>query len=170
VSFTIKPVQRNRIIAALVATITGYLLYEAALTLKTAKSQSQSALTQAELATIDKAIQSYSAEYGTYPIVNKIGIQQPISEVYEVLNGRTGELGDKMNPRRLCYLSFSRTKDGIPLDPYGNPYHVAMDVTASGTLTLGGIVRKQRVFIWSNGPNGIDENGAGDDIGSVSEK
>lgn len=47
-------------------------------------------------------------------------------------------------------------RDALPVDPWGNGYHFAMEVPPGKS--------KPRPKLWSSGPNGVDENGGGDDV------
>lgn len=55
--------------------------------------------------------------------------------------------------------------EGERLDPWGNPYHVALDNHKDGRISINGIeVPSMNVIAWSNGRNGTNEFGGGDDI------
>jgi len=70
--------------------------------------------------------------------------------------------------------------DGEFLDPWGTPYHIRIDFDAEpifdkegdivyknkGEIILGDKKIKERIIIWSSGPNKINEFGKGDDIKS----
>lgn len=70
-------------------------------------------------------------------------------------------------PAAIEDLTKSYEKDGItvqpqlaevPKDPWGNPFNYTFPGTHHGDLN------STKPDIWSNGPNGNDENGSGDDI------
>ncbi len=51
------------------------------------------------------------------------------------------------------------------LDPWGNAYRLYLDVDGDGSVTVGPRRVKARLYMYSVGPNGVDDFGQGDDIG-----
>ena len=61
-----------------------------------------------------------------------------------------------MNPERFVFLEICdyEIENGEYIDPWGNPYHFVFD-TRNGS---------EQFYMWSNGQNGINEFGEGDDV------
>ena len=71
----------------------------------------------------------------------------------------------KINPRRIPYLEASFNDDGLVVDPWGNRFRVMIDSDFDGAIPApDGTVMQTAVLVWSLGPNGKDEGGAGDDL------
>ena len=57
------------------------------------------------------------------------------------------------------------TSDGLVVDPWGNRFRVMIDSDFDGAIPApDGTVMQTAVLVWSLGPNGKDEGGAGDDL------
>jgi len=70
--------------------------------------------------------------------------------IYKLQNGGLpGSLGNLLEPSD-AYPQGCLGRDSLPVDPWGNGYHYSQ--------------RGAGYMIWSNGPNGADEQGGGDDI------
>jgi len=82
---------------------------------------------------------------------------------YRVVNNNYPEDGNRNLISSLCpdYIIFEpkETKDGLLIDPWGNPY-------VYQRYEPGDNLRWHTYVIYSVGPNGIDEDGYGDDIGN----
>ena len=52
------------------------------------------------------------------------------------------------------------------MDPWGHAYHIAMDVGGKGAVNVGHNEIRAKIAVWSDGPNGVNEFGEGDDIAS----
>ena len=60
-----------------------------------------------------------------------------------------------------------RIKDGRLVDRWNRPLHIAADLDENGHVVIGtGEVEDMRVIVWSNGPDGKNDYGEGDDIRS----
>lgn len=56
------------------------------------------------------------------------------------------------------------TRTGRLLDPWKHPYNVVANWKGDGEIVVGTKRVHAGVVVWSNGPNGINEFGDGDDI------
>ena len=134
-----------------------------------------------DISIIVSGLVEFVKEYGYPPICEK---QQDIqsSEIYKVLLGtkwdyeypRT-ELIGKLNPKMLNFvpsLVGRATVNEYLIDPWGNPYNVALDTDNDGRTFIQKVYWNCEITvlinspfaIWSNGPNGKDELGQNDDI------
>ncbi len=52
-----------------------------------------------------------------------------------------------------------------PTDPWRGQYQLYLDVDGDGYVTVGARKVQARFYMYSVGPNGVDEFGQGDDIG-----
>ncbi len=95
-----------------------------------------------DVAEIDLALELYWMTYGRYPNANKV-------EICHIL------LGDNIkdqNPRKIPYLEADPSELNSLrqfIDPWGQPYHIEI---------------RELPVVYSFGPDGIDQQGAGDDI------
>ncbi len=103
---------------------------------------------KATIASIETAVAGYEGDMGAYP-------QSGIDNLVKALQEDPGNV-DWGGP----YMEFKQDelKDGKLLDPWGNPYVY---------LSVNGGAPQHRLHsfdLWSLGPNGVDDSGAGDDI------
>ena len=136
-----------------------------------------------------KAVGTYSAEYGRYPVARDNGSQsardaevetdQALMNVLLASDEASGPGG--LNPRGLPFISANRassdrnprdgmvytpTGGGTLYDPWGNLYRLIIDVDRNNRCKVpsgDGVVAKD-VLVWSLGPNGKDDRGGGDDV------
>jgi len=155
--------------------------------------QDQAKRTQAknDLSQIVTAVNAYYTEYGKYPLVADDTPITVDNTLFDVLRNVTGTTpGNASNPRGIVFISPPYVKDpanprsgiatqnatvngvliptGSFVDPWGNPYRVAIDGTydnqianpytantgaGPSPLTIG-------VIAWSLGKDGLGGNGA----------
>ena len=136
-----------------------------------------------------KAVGTYSAEYGRYPIAAdersqargdaEVDSGRALMDVLMAADEETGPGG--LNSRAEPFFTTSRratkekprggvvatpTGGGTLYDPWGNLYHLIIDVDRNHRCDLpsgDGMVAKD-VLVWSFGPDGIDDRGEGDDV------
>ena len=130
---------------------------------------------------IANAVKAYYAEYQKYPVApsnthGPVVFSTDNNLLLNVLRDRTGaKSGNALNPRDVVYLDLPLAKDqdhpasglqsstGILFDPWGTPYHIAIDASGEGELNgkfpipgfysdVGPI--KAGVIAWSYGKNG----------------
>ena len=122
---------------------------------------------------IHTALIQYRTDYGKWPLAEQTVEQWETAadeEVYDRLiavlavEGESEWIG-KINPRRTVYLEAAFNDDGLVVDPWGNRYRVMIDSDFDGEIPApDGTVMTAAVLVWSLGPNGKDEAGAGDDL------
>jgi len=120
---------------------------------------------------LESALLRYRSDYERWPILDGQKAEQDNAEIVAILTADPhNDLVPKYNPAKVKFLQLGAAKirDGAILDPWNNPYHIALDVEGKQEITIGQKKIPARVAIWSNGPNGIDEQGDGDDIVSWS--
>ena len=121
--------------------------------------------------------------YGQYPIVSDKSDEQGGS-VLNVLGGVKWISGDPMyeyvgtlNPKLINFIEYfmgRKTVNDMILDPWGEPYHIAIDTNGDGITEIQLLYAEAEIIerveapfaIWSNGPNRKNELGRGDDIAS----
>ena len=79
--------------------------------------------------------------------------EQTLPEIVEGLNPSGELMGLQKDYRGKLFV-----------DAWGNRVHVHVDHDRDGLIHLRNKVIKDEVFVWSSGPNGISEQGDGDDI------
>jgi hypothetical protein len=100
-------------------------------------------------------------------------IERDRSRSIETLCATTPSTNTNLNARLARVLtevggiSFKTDSRGLLCDAWGRPLNVVYRNEIS-TTNLGGslVATTNSLFIWSCGPNGLNENGAGDDITS----
>ena len=122
---------------------------------------------------IQVALKQYRSDYGKWPLAVQAVEQweKPAEEgVYDKIMAALGVEGedawiDAINPRRVVYLEANFNDDGLVLDPWGNRFRVLLDSDFDSKVPVpDGTVMTASVLVWSVGPNGMDEGGAGDDL------
>ncbi|MEZ5303711.1 MAG: hypothetical protein R3F11_24165 [Verrucomicrobiales bacterium] len=108
------------------------------------------------------AIEAFAAHYGTLPFSKQTSEEQFATTLGHELNGvRPGTSGKNREA-----IVFWEVPAGEQIDPWGNRYHFALDHDNDGVVNPGADPINRDFAIWSDGPNGIDEHGGGDDIKS----
>lgn len=124
-------------------------------------------------------IKQYRLAYGTYPIINNNRDEQSGEDIMDILVALKSPFGSpsysrvvKLNPKMINFAKpflGRRTINGMIVDPWGGPYHIAIDTNGDGIIEIHpieGIELRihQSVIAWSNGPNRRNDLGFGDDI------
>jgi hypothetical protein len=121
-----------------------------------------------DMSSIESAIETYTSYYNHFPQgMKSLAFETDNGKLMEVLMGSgNNEETVKQNPNRIKFIFVSEVslKDGRFLDPWGHPYHIAFDPDATGKVTVGNLQISNRIAIWSDGPNGTNEYGKGDDV------
>jgi hypothetical protein len=123
------------------------------------------ALSQIEDATC--AIYFFDRSHGVFPSLTTNRNYASISDVFPVLLGIV-----KMPGLDITLKEQSRYTNLPPvlfindeyLDCWRNPYHLIVDIHKTGAVNVNGHILNVPVVMWSNGANGINEWGEGDDI------
>jgi len=128
------------------------------------KERAHEALARRQAGELRSALVGYVEEYGRVPILGEpVGDLQTSSnrEVIDVLQGRSKEL----NPRGIVFLA--SPADGL-LDPWGNPYEIALDADGDGRVTVPGAGGPEsiesRIVVWSKGADGVSGGEVPDDL------
>ena len=133
-----------------------------------ARQRSQNVLTKSTIQQITSALNMYQTEYGKYPIEDfRVDAEGSDIAVQKTLRG----VDTENNPRKIVFLELSPKsieKDRL-VDVWGHPLHFWFDGNGDSTITVGEEEVHAPVAIWSNGPNGIDDHGGGDDVTSWKE-
>jgi hypothetical protein len=118
---------------------------------------------------IKLAIELYEAAYSRLPFTRKDQDEQNNGEVMALLAPTSATTTNQNQVvTNIVFLSLSpgQATNGSFMDPWGQAYHIAMDVRAKGTVTVGPNEIRAKIAVWSDGPNGLNEFGGGDDIAS----
>ena len=136
-----------------------------------------------------KAVGTYSAEYGRYPLDSGRGssaardaeVESDLALMNVLLASDEATGPGGLNPRGLPFFSanksasednprngvvYTPTGGGTLYDPWGNLYRLIIDVDRNNRCVLpsgDGVVAKD-VLVWSLGPNGKDDRGKEDDV------
>jgi hypothetical protein len=120
-----------------------------------------------ELRVLRDALRFYEIEYGVLPVQEPRTQEQDNAIIVNILRAEASEeLLSKFNAKRRVFLQVPSASlvDGAFLDPWAHPYHIYFDVNGKSKITVGDQIIPARIAIWSNGFNGIDEHGGGDDV------
>jgi hypothetical protein len=115
------------------------------------------------------ALQMYEVDYDKLPDLPALpNGERENAAVISILNARTNDLvAARYNPQHKAYMELPDKRlstKGEFLDPWQHPYHFAWDNNAVDSKSSSNNARaSDSIRIWSDGPNGRNENGAGDD-------
>lgn len=117
---------------------------------------------QRDVSALTSAIRKYKADTGHFPKV-------PTLSSGELDNGSLIAIltGTSTNPpQTIAYLNVapSLLLNGNFVDPWKHPYHVIINDDGSGELRIQNKVISTDVAVWSDGRNGVNEFGDGDDV------
>jgi hypothetical protein len=110
---------------------------------------------------IEMALEAYRTEYGTLPPLTPIDGEEVDAAVFiAILQGK--------NERNIRFYqpAANASIDGVPLDPWKRPLHIAIDTDGSGRVKVSTSEIEETVAVWSDGANQKNEMGQGDDATS----
>ncbi|MCM8813632.1 MAG: type II secretion system GspH family protein [Candidatus Omnitrophica bacterium] len=131
-----------------VIAILSILISLIAFTSRWALDWARASATEAMIAGLESALEMYQHDLGTYPASGNANLVTGLADV-AAHAGNTAWNGPYMNFRA------QDLQGGQVIDGWKNAYHYTFVVAANPP-----------VRIWSNGPDKVDNNGAGDDIKS----
>lgn len=109
------------------------------------------------------AMKAFYAEYGHWPLQSSKNEDKEYRPDYKQCLAAVGG----QNPREIVFYEYPQhdfDKQGRYLDSWKHPFNVLADWNGDGDITVGTNRVQAGVVVWSNGPNGINEFGEGDDI------
>jgi hypothetical protein len=111
------------------------------------------------IANVATRVRTYRTEVGDWPTKQSIGAEElDAASVLAAFQSRE-DAG--------AFIPAERIKDGRLVDRWKRPLHIAADLDGNGHVAIGtGEVEDMRVLVWSDGPNGKNDYGEGDDIRS----
>jgi hypothetical protein len=123
-----------------------------------------------DMSALNGALEAYQAYYGRFPLTSNIsGNEANNASLIEILTAKTNNvevLRQNPNGRKFLEVSEASLTNGAMVDPWGRSYHIAFGVGATNHLKIGNEGASATIAIWSDGPNGINEYGKGDDVRS----
>lgn len=129
-----------------------------------AKHRAESTRVLADCRALQAAANAYLMEYGRWP-----GSESEDREVEnaEMMNALRGS-DRATNPRKVVFYEAdpSKLKDDQVVDVWGRPFHFALDGNRDNAVAFGDLRATSPVAVWSDGPNGLNEYGEGDDVTS----
>ena len=118
------------------------------------------ARTKGDLAAATKALENFHDHYQKLPLNSPDREYQFSITLGHELNG--------VSPGVKCHntdgIIFWSLSAGEQQDGWGKLYHFYFDHDGDGFVHPGGATLKRTFVIWSDGPNGRDEAGNGDDL------
>lgn len=123
-----------------------------------------------DMLSVSNAIEAFHSYYGRMPAVGNGSRNDPDIDnaaLTRILLGNTNAPDARtQNPQGVRFLELSESSllKGQIIDPWGRPYHIAYNTTNSEVVKLGNVMLPARIAIWSDGPNGLNEHGEGDDV------
>ena len=115
------------------------------------------------------AAKAYQTHYGRFPLQSS-SMDHPYDGdqalLLQILCGASQPPPE--NPERIRFLELAAENQGERgmIDPWGNPMHIVADWSGDGRVSVGTKVLNEKIAVWSDGPNGKNESGSGDDITS----
>jgi hypothetical protein len=111
------------------------------------------------IAEVATRVRTYRTEVGGWPTKQSIGAEElDAASVLAAFQARE-DVGGALPAERI--------KDGRLVDRWKRPLHIAADLDGNGSVAIGtGDVEDMRVLVWSDGPDGKNDYGEGDDIRS----
>ncbi len=110
-----------------------------------------------EISSLDTAVRAYYNEYSRFPH-QAAGINEYIggnANLMNVLRARDGEgnVNHANNPRRIMFIETTEHSmdEGNFIDPWEQPYNVAVDLNFSGEISVGDDTVERLVAVWSEG-------------------
>lgn len=116
-----------------------------------------------------RALHGIHERYGRYPLQSS-----PVDHSYDedqalLLQILCGAAQPPLeNPDQIRFIELSDEDMGIRgmIDPWGKPVDIVADWNGDGRVSVGKKVLRKPVAVWSDGPDGKNESGSGDDITS----
>jgi hypothetical protein len=104
-------------------------------------------------------VRTYRREVGGWPTKQSIGAEElHAASVLAAFQSREGT---------SVPIPTDRLKDGCLIDRWKKTLHIAVDLDGNGHVAIGtGEVEDMQVLVWSDGPDGKNDYGEGDDIRS----
>ena len=130
------------------------------------------------------SIITFHETYGTYPIADYCNDEQSGMSVMDILVGKKDIMGfanseevAKNNPKLINFSKFfinKKTINGMILDPWETPYHIAFDTNKDGITEISALYENEEKIgrikapfvIWSNGASRKNELGGSGNITS----
>lgn len=111
------------------------------------------------IAEVATRVRTYRTEVGDWPTKQSIGAEE--------LDAASVVAAFQSRENAEAAIPAERIKDGRLVDRWQRPLHLAADLDGNGHVAIGtGEVEDMLVLVWSDGPNGKNEYGEGDDIRS----
>jgi len=130
------------VVIAIIGLLAGVLLPA----LSSSRTTAKKTQARAEMDQIEVAWEAYLLEYRKFPdtVITEMG-----DDAIRILRGDVAE-----NPLRIIFMDFQQNKAGAFRDPWGQVYHVELDVDGDDFVTVNGETLPMTVAVWSDGPDG----------------
>jgi hypothetical protein len=118
---------------------------------------------------VANAVKSFRLEYGYDPLVTNAEKPKSMVAILPILMAiSNAPFVVELNPKGIRFLDVPayRILEGQFLDPWGRPYHITFAKNGTQTTEVGGTIVNSPIAVWSEGRNGKDQAGKGDDISS----
>lgn len=116
--------------------------------------------THSDLTAIAAAIEGFHAHYGHLPLNSPQRDYQFSITLGHDLNGQLTNL-DRINPHQIVFWDVPA---GEQRDGWGRLYHYHFDHDANGRVNTGHREVSCSYCVWSDGPDGVSQEGAEDDV------
>lgn len=135
--------------------------------LRKTSGKAQSIRAEVEIQQLSVALQAFRVEYAVFPAPSGGGEgEQDNRRIVAILTAKSGDAdAAKYNPRKIMFFE-TPDSSGTMNDPWGHAYHIILDTDSDNRVRIGSTDISTSAAIWSDGPNGTNESGQGDDIAS----
>jgi hypothetical protein len=119
---------------------------------------------------VQNAIKAFYNEYSMYPLekgVTNTTTDHEYREDYKDLFATLQGINTNQNPRGIVFIEIDTNRldsEQRYVDSRNHPFHVVADWNYDSKLLVGTQVLPKGVAVWSDGPNGQNDYGQGDDL------
>ena len=122
-----------------------------------------------DVVSVVRALHGIHERYGRFPLQSSSvdhSYDGDQALLFQILCGASQPPPE--NPERIRFIELAEEDLGERgmIDWWGKPVHIVADWSGDGRVGVGAKVLRKPVAVWSDGPDGKDESGSGDDITS----
>ena len=122
-----------------------------------------------DVVSVARALHGIHERYGRYPLQSSSvdhAYDGDQALLLQILCGASQPPPE--NPDQIRFIELANEDEGERgmIDPWGKPVHIVADWSGDGRVSVGTKILDEKIAVWSDGPDGKNESGSGDDITS----